>query len=79
MFQSSRKRLRTWLSWTEDILGDALDDAQGHTDSFHTHPHRRPLRWDRARRPGAISARPAHCISPVPRWTAAERHERATR
>jgi hypothetical protein len=79
MFQSSKQRLRTWLSWAEDVLADPLDDAQGESDNFHTHPHRRPLRWERSRRPGAIAARPAHCISPVPRVTGATRREPASR
>ena len=29
------------------------------------HPHRRPLRWERERRPGAVARKPAHCLSPV--------------
>jgi hypothetical protein len=58
MFQSSSKRLRAWLRWTEDILGDPPEDVQ-------PHPHRRELRWDRERRGGSVPARPAHCISPV--------------
>jgi hypothetical protein len=50
--------LRAWLSRAEDILGDPPVAAP-------PHPHRRPLRWDRQRRLGAVAARPAHCISPV--------------
>jgi hypothetical protein len=65
MFQASANRLRTWLRWTEDILGDPPDDTHDSNDSIHLHPHRRPLRWDRARRPGTVEARPAHCISPL--------------
>jgi len=58
MFQSSKSRLRAWLSWTEDILGDSPEDAQ-------PHPHRRELRWERTRRGGSVPPRPAFCISPV--------------
>ncbi len=79
MFHSSTQRLRTWLSWTEDVLGDPPDDAQRDPTNFHTHPHRRPLRWERGRRPGAVAPRPAHCISPVRPWTDGERRERAAR
>ena len=64
MFQAFKNRpdkenrLRGWLRWTEDILGDPQDDVL-------LHPHRRELRWERSRRPGAVPPRPAHCISPV--------------
>jgi hypothetical protein len=37
------------------------------------HPHRRELRWERARRPGTLPRPPAHCISPVIRRGAGER------
>jgi hypothetical protein len=57
MFQSPAKRLRAWLSFVEDILGDPPVAAP--------HPHRRPLRLERERRPGSVPARPAHCLSPV--------------
>jgi hypothetical protein len=57
MFQSSAKRLRAWLSLVDDVLGDPPVQAP--------HPHRRPLRLERQRRPGSVPARPAHCISPV--------------
>jgi hypothetical protein len=56
--ETFRYRVRAWLSWTDDILGDGFE-------SWSVHPHRRPRRWHRERRPGAISARPQHCISPV--------------
>ena len=36
-----------------------------------THPHRRPLRWERARRPGSFPHPPMHCLSPVRRSRAA--------
>ena len=58
MFHSSAGRLRAWLSRFEDILGDSPTPEA-------PHPHRRPLRWERSRRAGAVPARPAHCISPV--------------
>jgi hypothetical protein len=58
MFRPSGKRLHAWLSFADDVLGDALVDAQ-------PHPHRRARRWERARRAGSVAARPAHCISPV--------------
>jgi hypothetical protein len=58
MFQSSKARLRALLDRFDDILGDPVDTAP-------PHPHRTPLRWERERRPGAVPARPAHCISPV--------------
>jgi hypothetical protein len=35
--------------------------------SYAAHPHRRPLRWERSRRPGTVAPRPSHCISPVRR------------
>jgi hypothetical protein len=79
MFQSSKTRLRTWLSWAEDVLADPPDEAQGDADNFHTHPHRRPLRWQRPRRPGAVAPRPAHCVSPVPRVTGTPGREPAAR
>jgi hypothetical protein len=58
MFQSSKKRLRALLDRFEDVLGDPAEAPP-------IHPHRAPLRWERERRPGAVAARPAHCISPV--------------
>jgi hypothetical protein len=57
MFHSSGKRLRAWLSLVDDVLADPPADAP--------HPHRRPLRLERERRPGSVPARTAHCISPV--------------
>jgi hypothetical protein len=46
------------MSLLDDVLGDPLDEAP-------PHPHRRELRWQPARRPGAVAARPAACLSPV--------------
>jgi hypothetical protein len=60
MFQSSLSRLRAWLTLAEDFLGDSQP-----APAFDPHPHRRPLRFERARRPGSVPARPAHCVSPV--------------
>ena len=65
MFQSSAYRLRAWLSRFEDVLADHPDEAHDSTDDPLSHPHRRPLRWERTRRAGSVAARPAHCISPV--------------
>ena len=72
MFQSSKERLLTWLSRFDDILGEHPDETRrlderpgtGHERPAH-HPHRRPLRWERDRRPGSVPARPAYCITPL--------------
>jgi len=71
MFQSSKKQLRALMDRFEDVLGDPPQAAP--------HPHRMPLRWEHARRPGAVPARPAHCISPVRNDPQRARRERATR
>ena len=42
------------------------------------HPHRRPLRSRRVRRPGMVAAAPAHCISPVSRPAVTPRMAPAT-
>lgn len=67
MFHSSSKRLRAWLDLVDDMLvGDEEPvDARLDVPSWETHPHRRPLRWQRARRPGSVPAAPAHCLCPV--------------
>jgi len=57
MFQSSVKRLRALLTLTDDLLGDP--------PAPETHPHRRPVRIERERRPGAVSPRAMHCLCPV--------------
>jgi hypothetical protein len=72
MFQSSRERLRAWLSRFDDVLGDPPQAAE-------PHPHRQPLRSHRIRRAGAVQARPAHCISPVHRDVRHAGHDRAAR
>jgi len=64
MFQSSAHRLRTWLMGAGDLLGDPEARDRERQD-FRTHPHRRDLRWERARRAGSVAARPAYCLSPV--------------
>jgi hypothetical protein len=61
MFQSRSERFRQFLSRFDDVLGDPEPTP---------HPHRVPLRWDRERRPGTVSAPPAHCTSPTRSTTA---------
>ena len=66
MFRVTASRLRTWWSaTTEDILGGDLNDHDAEIDYFRSHPHRRPLTPTVARRTGAVTSRPAHCLSPV--------------
>jgi hypothetical protein len=72
MFQSSKERVRAWLERFDDFLGDPPEAAP-------PHPHRVPLKWDRARRPGSVPARPAHCISPVRPLGDVRAHDRAAR
>jgi hypothetical protein len=59
MFQLTPERLRRLLSLLDDVLGDPPAEVINH------HPHRRTLRWQPARRAGTVSARPAHCLSPI--------------
>jgi hypothetical protein len=68
MFQSYSKRLRAWLDLVDDMLvGDEEPvDARLEVPPWEAHPHRRPLRWQRARRVGSVPAAPAHCLCPVP-------------
>jgi len=72
MFHSSKARLRALLDLVDDFLGDPEDVAP-------LHPHRVPLRWERERRPGAVPARPAHCMSPVRADSRRVGRDRATR
>jgi hypothetical protein len=66
MFQSSKKRLRAWLDVVDEMLvGDPPVDAHAEPPGWATHPHRRPLRSQRTRRPGSIPEAPAHCLCPV--------------
>jgi hypothetical protein len=71
MFQSSSKRVRAWLSRFEDVVDDVLGDPPvdaprtTNRSTWSAHPHRRPLRSHRRRRPGSVAAAPAVCISPV--------------
>jgi len=65
MFRTSLQRVRVWLEVFDDVLGDAHDAAPAADAQLHSHPHRTPLRWQRARRPGSVPASPAHCLSPV--------------
>ena len=60
MFQLTPERLQRLLNLVDDVLaGDPPEEAP------HDHPHRQPLSWHRTRRAGAVSARPALCLSPV--------------
>jgi hypothetical protein len=70
MFRISVDRLRAWMKWTEDVLGDPVDEQ------LLAHPHRRPLRWERKRRPGMVPAPPAHCISPLRHGSPGTRRDR---
>jgi hypothetical protein len=58
MFLASKHRIRALMSLLDDVLGDPEPPAT-------PHPHRRPVRIDRERRPGSVAPRPAHCLSPV--------------
>jgi hypothetical protein len=59
MFHLTPERLNRLLQLVDDVLaGDPPEEAE-------THPHRQQLSWQPVRRAGAISARPAHCLSPV--------------
>ena len=66
MFQSSKKRLRAWLDVVDEMLvGDPPADVEVDPPLWDRHPHRRALRWQRARRAGSVPAAPAHCLCPV--------------
>jgi hypothetical protein len=65
MFHASLKRLRAWLELADDLLGDPPPAPALEPQLHRDHPHRLPLRWQRARRAGAVAAAPAHCLSPV--------------
>jgi hypothetical protein len=67
MFLSSVHRLRAWLELADDLLGDPPADAQPDLEPWETHPHRRPLRWQRERRGGSVPAPPAYCLCPIRR------------
>jgi hypothetical protein len=61
MFQSSLRRLRALITLAEDVLGDPEPELT-------PHPHARRVRLQpRPRRPGAVPARPAVCVSPIVR------------
>jgi hypothetical protein len=72
MFQSSVKRIRALASLFDDVLGDPQPEPA-------PHPHRRPLRWDKDRRSGAVSPREAHCVSPVRASAAIGKRDQAIR
>jgi hypothetical protein len=66
MFQSSKQRLRAWLDVVDEMLvGDPPVDAHAEPPVWATHPHRRALRVQRARRGGSVPTAPAHCLCPV--------------
>lgn len=65
MFQSSKKLLRAWVAFADDVLGGPPADAHVGQEAWATHPHRRPLRWQRERRAGMVAPAPAHCLCPV--------------
>ncbi len=69
MFQSSKQRILAWFDRVDDLLADHPDESGAAggcaLDALAHHPHRQPLRWERSRRPGAVPARPAVCVSPV--------------
>ncbi len=51
-----------------ELVPDRYEPAPAHAATSSTpHPHRRPLRSERNRRPGRPPAREQHCISPVTR------------
>jgi hypothetical protein len=78
MFRASTHRLRSWLSAaTADILGGDLEADETEIEYFRGHPHRRELRFETRRRPGAVPPRPAHCIFPVRPRDAAPDRDRA--
>jgi hypothetical protein len=60
MFLASKQRIRALMTLLDDVLGDPEAPAA-------PHPHRRPVRIDRVRRPGSVAPRPAHCLSPIRR------------
>lgn len=67
MFQSSAKRLRTWLALVDEALAQPEFDAPPEREAWVTHPHRRPLHWGRERRAGSVPHPPEHCLCPVRR------------
>jgi hypothetical protein len=70
MFRSTARDLRTWWTgFSDDILGADLAVSFPATDlDYHrNHPHRQPLQRSRARRDGAVDARSALCMTPLPR------------
>jgi hypothetical protein len=71
MFLQRVSQLRAWWeAATADILGADLpptEPEEGPVAHFRAHPHRLTLHTSSPRRPGAVPARPAQCISPVRR------------
>lgn len=58
MFLGSKNRFRVLMTLLDDVLGDPETPSA-------PHPHRRPVRIERARRTGSVAPRPAHCLFPV--------------
>jgi hypothetical protein len=67
MFQSATRLLQACISLADDVLGDPPDSDFGSPmlSPEADHPHRRPLRWHRQRRPGQLPPPVAHCLCPV--------------
>jgi hypothetical protein len=67
MFRPTLQRFRAWVELADDLLGDAPEADSPALAQLHiqSHPHRRPLRWERSRRPGSVAPAPASCLSPV--------------
>lgn len=69
MFQSTKNRFQALLSLVDEVLAapdEGFPEPSSQLPAAHlTHPHRRELRWERSRRPGAPRRPPAHCITPV--------------
>ena len=73
MFHLTPERLHRLLDLVDDVLaGDPPEEAP-------QHPHRQPPRWQRTRRAGTVSARPALCLSPVRMSTRQRMRDEAAR
>jgi hypothetical protein len=65
MFRSSANPFRALIALAEGLLDGPEAEPPG--QPWETHPHRRPLRWQRERRPGSVPAAPAYCLCPIRR------------